>query len=902
MDVSASRKSQDVSLPPWAGGVQGLYNKRSRRPRVIRLLAIISIVGFIYLITIQSTFSVLARKDDSVAVQKIMSSGDYAQQRRAKKQQSPVLGYKGETVEADIAHPLRVKPTNKDTETLRFETSLRAVLDNTPTETQLEQLLSPIQESGKQRLHDTATRARALKSMLEPWEDLHLVHEQDKTHVRDDILRYLQQADNLSSISTTESRAELIRSYENYRSAVAKLSTLLFPWTAPYFADHMTLHAHIRHGGRGIVMSAGSLQIQHLLTSIKSIRQLGCNLPIEIMYLGAADLADVARTELENLPGVVTRNMKTMINDKGWALRGWSGKSHAILLSSFREVLYVDADALWLQNPAILFDETAYLNTGALFFYDQNTAPKSQSRRQWLQEVLPKPISTHVTSSRLWTGESGRMQDSGVMVIDKWQHFMAILFVTRMNGPDRDGNREKGIVGTYDMINSDKETFWVGFEAVGDTEYAFYEGEAANMGVARIDRGESPKIAATYERIAKHAEHGSKTGHEEGSVLSSQAELHKGSAHGAGAVVTSTQDMVKSSENKHTSQEEVEDFTGSAKPAADPPSFADDDEVRPNTLPPPGVKLDELVPADRLTASDAPPTSETVDDDYDAETNESSDPGYASTLTATETLEQDGLVIPTHAATFSDDDAVRPNMLPPPGFKIDAASAIALGAGMADAEQDEDNEEDNGLSIYDSVHLGDLDGPSADEPTSASGDYTNTATHGTLKKRTTILPAERQFQRARTTTEKKASAWIHADQPDTQSEESFSYSKPIAKGQPMDSSISSGVSEQNYTICSQQVLHLDTKGRPLWFSGWIVDKSENADVEVPDFQVFIKEKRGDGSVGPWSRREDGLNCLKSDRILRFTKQEKAVLERIMETAGEVGALGEDWSKYRRRRR
>jgi len=899
---SVNKNSEAVSLPTWTGSVQGLYNKRSRRPRAIRLLALVSIVGFIYLLTAQSSLSVFGGKDDAVAFQEVRSSSDYAQQRRAKKQQSLVSGNKGETVEADIIYPLRIEPTNKDRETVQFETSLRIVLDNTPTETQLERLLSPIQESGKQRLQDTALRARALKSMLEPWEDLHLVKEQDKTHVRDDILRYLQQADDLSSISTTDSRAEMIRSYENYRSAVAKLSTLLFPWTAPYFADHMTLHAHIRHGGRGIVMSAGNRHIKHLLTSIKSIRQLGCNLPIEIMYLGEADLTDIARTELETLPGVVTRNMKTMINDKGWALKGWSGKSHAILLSSFREVLYVDADVLWLQNPAVLFDETAYLNTGALFFYDQIISPESQSRRQWLQEVLPKPISTHVTVSRLWTGESNRMQESGVIVVDKWQHFMAILFVTRMNGPDRDGNREKGIVGTYDMINSDKETFWIGFEAVGDTDYTFYEGEAANMGVARVDRGESPKIAATYERIAKHAEHGSTTGYGDDSVLSGEAELRKSPTQADRLAEISTQEMVKSPENNQTIQDEAEDPMGQAKAAADTPSFADDAAVRPNTLLPPGVHMDELIPADGQAISDASSTSDSIDDYDEAGTDEYSGSDYASVVAATEELEQDGLVTPSQTNTFDDDDAVRPNMLAPPGSEANAASAIALGAGMADVEQDEDNEEDKGLSIYDSVHLGDSDGSTADEEFTSVEGLASTATHSTLKRRTTILPAERQFQRARTTTEKKASAWIHADRPDTQSAESFSYSKPIAKGQPLDVSTSSSVSDQNYTICSQQVLHLDTKDRPLWFSGWIVESSENTDVEVSEFQVFVKEKRGDGSVASWSRREDGLSCLKSDRILRFTKQEKAVLERIVETAGEVGALGEDWSKSKRRRR
>ena len=859
------------------------------------MIAIASIVGFLYLLTAQSPLAAFSGRDNVVKIKDFESSkttvDEYAQQRRVQTPKVHHSGTKDETVEANIVHALRVKTSAKDAETLHFETSLKNVLDNTPDESQLEHLLSPIAESGKQRLHDTAVRARALKSMLEPWEDLHLVKSQDKTYVRDDILRYIQQADNLSSISITGSKAELIRSYEYYRSAVAKLSTLLFPWTAPYFADHVTLHAHIHHGGRGIVMSSGNRHIQHLLTSIKSLRQLGCNLPIEVMYLGEDDLKEISRTELELIPGVVTRNMKTMINDKGWTLRGWSGKSHAILLSSFREVIYIDADALFVQDPAVLFDETAYLNTGALFFYDQIISPESQSRREWLEEVLPKPISTHATISRLWTGESTRMQESGVIVVDKWQHFMALLFVTRMNGPDRDGNREKGIVGTYDMINSDKETFWIGFEAVGDTDYAFYEGEAANMGVARVDRGESPKIAATYERIAKHAELVSSGGRYENTVLPLEEVLQQGQTPNQYGTTTATQPATtNSSESTGTVRQQVSlepTQVVAATAASNTPTFADDDEVRPNTLPPAGLDLETLIPAEISSKS-------SIDDDMNTMPNTIPGPDYASIAAAREKAKQDSSPIPS--SKFDDDDAVRPNTLPPANFEtIEEKAAAAALVGEEHTAQ-----EDSEPSIYDSVREGDYDEMSVIQ-SSATPDSSSPEPTAILRKRNSILPAERQFQRGRTTTEKKATAWIHADQPDTQSEESLSYSKPIAKGQPLDESVTSSTADRNYTICSRQVLHLDTKGRPLWFSGGILEGTGSTDIELSEFQVFVKEKRGDGGVGSWSRREDGLSCLKSDRILRFTKQEKAILEKIVDTAGEVGALGENWTKRRTRR-
>lgn len=44
------------------------------------------------------------------------------------------------------------------------------------------------------------------------------------------------------------------------------------------------------------------------------------------------------------------------------------------------------------------------------------------------------------------------MQESGVVVVDKWRHFISLLMVTRMNGPDRDGNEAEDKIGVYDMV------------------------------------------------------------------------------------------------------------------------------------------------------------------------------------------------------------------------------------------------------------------------------------------------------------------------------------------------------------------------------------------------------------------------------------------------------------------
>jgi alpha 1,3-mannosyltransferase len=159
---------------------------------------------------------------------------------------------------------------------------------------------------------------------------------------------------------------------------------------------------------------------------------------------------------------------------------GWAAKAFAILMSSFHEAIFIDADSFFLVDPTTLFEDEGYRKTGALFFKDRNVSP--ESKRAWIKSILPAPISTNVKHNRMWTGESGHMQESGVIVVDKWRHFIPMLLATRLNGPDRDGDEAKGKRGVYDMFYGDKETFWLSWEMAGSSDYTFHGGVAGTMG------------------------------------------------------------------------------------------------------------------------------------------------------------------------------------------------------------------------------------------------------------------------------------------------------------------------------------------------------------------------------------------------------------------------------------
>ncbi|KAI1813840.1 glycosyltransferase family 71 protein [Poronia punctata] len=393
--------------------------------------------------------------------------------------------------EKEKAVPQRPHPVERPS----LQADLQAMFALLPDELTLRGLLSPILDGGAERMRELGLRTRAYKKYFAAWEKLHLMEHEatGELHIRDDILQYLYEAaktskDDLSALSNT------IRSYETFRAFIARLARLLFPFTTPYYPDHMALHAQFRNAGRGIVLTAGDQQAPYLLTTIYTFRKLGCDLPIEVMYLGDDDLGEDQRFELEALPGVTTRDVSQMVDDSGWKLQGWAIKPFAILMSSFREVIFIDADSLFFRDPSKLFDDPGYKETGALFFRDRIILP--ESKRRMLLQILPRPIPKEAKESTWWTGESGHYQESGVVVVDKWRHFISMLLVCRFNGSDRDAT--DGKVGVYELMHGDKETFWIGFLLAGDSSFTFHRGAVGALGVIKdITSLETPTTTST---------------------------------------------------------------------------------------------------------------------------------------------------------------------------------------------------------------------------------------------------------------------------------------------------------------------------------------------------------------------------------------------------------------------
>ena len=127
--------------------------------------------------------------------------------------------------------------------------------------------------------------------------------------------------------------------------------------------------------GRGIVICAGGLRLNTCAwVLIRSLRRLGCELPIEV-WCYEHDRDD-AWAELARSWGAVVRTVPggDGFSHPHWA--AWRLKPQAILGSKFQEVLLLDAYVAPIRDPSALFNADDYRATGATFWSDARRAMK----------------------------------------------------------------------------------------------------------------------------------------------------------------------------------------------------------------------------------------------------------------------------------------------------------------------------------------------------------------------------------------------------------------------------------------------------------------------------------------------------------------------------------------------
>jgi hypothetical protein len=241
---------------------------------------------------------------------------------------------------------------------------------------------------------------------------------------------------------------------------IYELERTLFPWL--HYGHPTVQHLKASFNGPGIVIPTGSHHLRHAVFLIRSLRQLGCTLPICVAYAGEGK--DLKLAEIAYLRGmhVYTMDVTRLVDAKMLELTGWQIKPFAALVAPFAQVILIDADVVVLKDPAGILETPVFREHGCVIFRDRTLFDKDVKKPAWLEAHIPAPLSEALLSTRMYKTVSAHEQESGVVVIDKGRCLMGLLAACKLNAKE-----ERDRV-TYKEFYGDKETFWIGMEMAGD--------------------------------------------------------------------------------------------------------------------------------------------------------------------------------------------------------------------------------------------------------------------------------------------------------------------------------------------------------------------------------------------------------------------------------------------------
>jgi FkbM family methyltransferase len=224
------------------------------------------------------------------------------------------------------------------------------------------------------------------------------------------------------------------------------------------------------HAGRGIVTCAGGAKyFTCAWVLIWLLRRYGCTLPIEVWYLGLEEMDPTMHRLLGSLGNVrlvdaVALSRQLPPDQQPRRLGGWESKAFAIQHSTFREVLFLDADQVPTRDPSYLFDAAEYRDSGCVFWPDYPPNGWCITRTGFEAAGLPVPGNT---KNAKWKNPTDyRPVESGQILIDKARHWKPLLLCRHINDHSdfwyRHAAEKKGVNHIY----GDKDTFYLAWQVL----------------------------------------------------------------------------------------------------------------------------------------------------------------------------------------------------------------------------------------------------------------------------------------------------------------------------------------------------------------------------------------------------------------------------------------------------
>ena len=217
--------------------------------------------------------------------------------------------------------------------------------------------------------------------------------------------------------------AELVR----HRGLLDAVCAVEFPFPQERFA------------ARGIVICGGGER--YLPSTYVLVRVL--------RHLGEGEIPAVMRGLFAELGAVCVDGLQVRRSHPVRRLAGWELKCFAMMHSAFEEVLLLDADNCPVRNPAFLFDEVPYRETGAVFWPDYTRL--AESRAVWAASGIAYRDEPEF--------------ESGQIVVDKRRCWRALNVAMHLNEYSD---------WWYRLVHGDKETFHLAWRKIGQ-DYAMPE-------------------------------------------------------------------------------------------------------------------------------------------------------------------------------------------------------------------------------------------------------------------------------------------------------------------------------------------------------------------------------------------------------------------------------------------
>lgn len=218
--------------------------------------------------------------------------------------------------------------------------------------------------------------------------------------------------------------------------------------------------------GRGIVISANKFRFKYvagLYANVMLVRKyFGCDLPIEIFYVGKEERFDDnyidLLTKLGNVRILDLTQVLSGLYKKQSKYRGYCSKPLSVIASSFSEVLLLDADSVLFENPEKFFEIPEYKSKGMYLFLDYVTCTT------YVKENF---LTTLGLTAENYCKQTRDLEiDSSCVVVNKEQYWDILYAISMINVESKTyyanvlGDKDtwliaSNLLGKYPAINAD---------------------------------------------------------------------------------------------------------------------------------------------------------------------------------------------------------------------------------------------------------------------------------------------------------------------------------------------------------------------------------------------------------------------------------------------------------------